>query len=138
MLYGKEHVRRYIETDGAEGHDWRDGAPVLLLTTTGRKSGERRTIPLIYQQNGDAYLVVASNGGDDAPPGWYLNLRDDPKVTVQVWGDRFPARARVATPEEKPRLWAKMTSVWPAYDSYQRKTSREIPVVILEPERASA
>ncbi|MCO5998372.1 nitroreductase family deazaflavin-dependent oxidoreductase [Actinoallomurus rhizosphaericola] len=131
MLFGEEHVRRYIETDGAEGHDWQ-GTITLLLTTTGRKSGQKRTTPLIYQKNGDDYLVVASKGGADEPPLWYLNLQADPEVTVQVRGDRFTARARTATPEEKPELWRKMAATWPAYDEYQQKTSREIPVVVLE------
>jgi deazaflavin-dependent oxidoreductase (nitroreductase family) len=131
-LHGAEHVERYIATDGREGHDWRRGAPVLLLTTTGRRSGEPRTTPLIYRQHGDAYAVVPSKGGSDRPPAWYRNLEANPAVQVQVKGDRFAARARTATPDEKPELWAKMTSVWPDYDDYQRRTEREIPVVVLE------
>ena len=131
MLFGAEHVKRYEETDGAEGHDWQD-TQVLLLTTTGRRSGEPRTTPLIYgEQDGD-YLVVGSKGGADAPPAWLLNLESDPQVQVQVLGDRFPARARLATAEEKPALWTTMVGHWPAYDEYQKKTSREIPVVVLE------
>ncbi|MFV2175438.1 nitroreductase family deazaflavin-dependent oxidoreductase [Actinomadura sp. LOL_016] len=131
MLYGKEHVARYQETDGAEGHDWQ-GTITLLLTTTGRRTGQPRTTPLIYQPEGDAYLVVASKGGDDEPPLWYLNLQEDPEVKVQVKGDRFTARARTATPEEKPAFWKKMAATWPQYDEYQTKTDREIPVVVLE------
>lgn len=131
MLYGKEHVTRYQATDGAEGHDWQ-GTTALILTTTGRKSGERRDTPLIYQRHGDDLLVVASKAGTDDPPLWYLNLQADPEVGVQVLGDRFTARARTATPEEKPELWRIMTAAWPAYDDYQAKTSREIPVVVLE------
>ena len=131
MLFGQEHVSRYRETDGAEGHEWQ-GTTVLLLTTTGRHSGEKHTTPLIYQRHGDDYLIVASKGGSDAPPAWYLNLEADPQVEVQVLGDRFAARARTAGPEEKPELWRTMTAAWPAYDDYQRKTSRDIPVVVLE------
>ncbi|MFA1544210.1 nitroreductase family deazaflavin-dependent oxidoreductase [Actinomadura monticuli] len=131
MLYGKEHVQRYQETDGAEGHDWQ-GTTTLLLTTTGRKTGKERTTPLIYQPEGDAYLVVASKGGADEPPLWFLNLEAQPEVKVQVKGDKFTARARTATPAEKPAMWRKMTAVWPDYDEYQKKTSREIPVVVLE------
>ncbi|GAA3103993.1 nitroreductase family deazaflavin-dependent oxidoreductase [Streptomyces rectiviolaceus] len=131
MLFGKEHVKRYVETDGAEGHDWQ-GTTVLILTTTGRKSGEQRSTPLIYRPHGDAVLVVASNGGADAPPLWYRNLEADPEVQVQVKGDRFTARARTATPEEKPDMWRTMAATWPAYDEYQTKTDREIPVVVLE------
>ncbi len=131
MLFGAEHVKRYVETDGAEGHDWQ-GASVLILTTTGRHSGEERSTPLIYGRHGDDYLVVASKGGAPAHPAWYLNLVERPEVTLQVRGERFKARARDATPEEQPELWKIMTSRWPAYDDYQRKTDREIPVVVLE------
>jgi deazaflavin-dependent oxidoreductase (nitroreductase family) len=132
MLYGDEHVRRYIETDGEEGHDWRRGAPILLLTTTGRKTGRKIIKPLIYQPHGDDYLVVASKGGAPRSPEWYLNLEANPEVEVQVRGDRFKARARAATPEEKPDLWRRMVAVWPDYDEYQKRTDRQIPVVILE------
>ncbi|GAA4191584.1 nitroreductase family deazaflavin-dependent oxidoreductase [Streptosporangium oxazolinicum] len=132
MLFGKEHVARYRATDGAEGHEWQ-GTTALLLTTTGRRSGEPRTTPLIYQRHGDDLLVVASKGGSDEPPLWYLNLQENPEVEVQVLGDRFRARARTATPEEKPELWSIMTAAWPAYDEYTQKTSREIPVIVLEP-----
>jgi deazaflavin-dependent oxidoreductase (nitroreductase family) len=131
MLFGQEHVERYVETDGEEGHDW-NGVQTLILTTTGRKSGEPRSTPLIYGRDGDHPVVVASNGGADAPPAWYANLREDPEVEVQVKGDRFPARARSATPEEKPELWRMMADIWPHYDDYQQKTDREIPVVVLE------
>jgi deazaflavin-dependent oxidoreductase (nitroreductase family) len=131
MLYGKEHVERYQATEGAEGHDWQ-GTITLLLTTTGRRTGEERTTPLIYQPEGDAYLVVASKGGADEPPLWYRNLEANPEVKVQVRGDRFTARARTATPEEKPALWRKMVATWPQYDEYQKKTNRDIPVVVLE------
>ncbi|HEX2497224.1 MAG: nitroreductase family deazaflavin-dependent oxidoreductase [Actinomycetes bacterium] len=132
MLYGDEHVKRYIETDGEEGHDWRRGAPILLLTTTGRKTGRKIIKPLIYQPHGDDYLVVASKGGAPRSPEWYLNLEANPEVEVQVRGDRFKARARAATPEEKPDLWRRMVAVWPDYDEYQKRTDRQIPVVILE------
>jgi deazaflavin-dependent oxidoreductase (nitroreductase family) len=131
MLFGKEHVRRYVETDGAEGHDWQ-GTVTLILTTTGRKSGEPRSTPLIYQPYGKDLLVVASKGGSDQPPLWYQNIQADPEVRVQVKGDKFRARARTATPEEKPDMWRTMTAVWPDYDEYQTKTDREIPVVVLE------
>ncbi|GHF45186.1 MULTISPECIES: nitroreductase family deazaflavin-dependent oxidoreductase [Streptomyces] len=131
MLFGDEHVRRYVETDGAEGHDWQ-GSTVLILTTTGRKSGAQRNNPLIYQPYGDALLLVASNGGSATPPAWYLNLTANPEVQVQVKGDRFTARARTANADEKPDMWRTMVATWPAYDDYQRKTDREIPVVVLE------
>jgi len=131
MLFGPEHVKRYEETDGEEGHDWQ-GTTALILTTTGRKSGEPRPTPLIYGTAGDDYLIVASKGGADEPPAWYLNLQENPEVTLQVKADKFTARARTATAEEKPALWAEMVQRWPAYDDYQAKTDRDIPVVVLE------
>jgi deazaflavin-dependent oxidoreductase (nitroreductase family) len=131
MLFGQEHVVRYLETDGQEGHDW-EGTTVLLLITTGRNTGAKRTTPLIYQRHGDDFLVVASNGGAD-PPGWSLNLQDDPNVAVQVKADTHSVRARVATPEEKPELWRIMTATGTPYDEFQAKANREIPVVVLEP-----
>ncbi len=131
-LYGPEHVRAYRETDGELGHDWMHGSSVLLLTTTGRRSGEPRTTPLIYGRSGDDYLVVASHGGSPEPPGWYSNLKERPEVELQVLGDRFRARARDATAEEKPAMWREMIGHWPPYDEYQQRTDREIPVVVLE------
>jgi deazaflavin-dependent oxidoreductase (nitroreductase family) len=131
VLFGQEHVDRYRATDGVEGHDW-NGTQTLLLTTKGRRSGEPRTTPLIYGRDGDSYVIVASKGGTDEQPAWYLNLSEEPQVEVQVKGDRFQARARTAGPDEKPKLWETMVAEWPAYDEYQEKTSREIPVVVLE------
>lgn len=130
-LFGQEHVDRYRATDGAEGHDW-EGTQALLLTTTGRQSGESRTTPLIYAPRGDAFTIVASKGGADEPPAWYLNLSEDPAVEVQVKGDRFSARARTAGAEEKHEIWPTMVAEWPKYDEYQQSTEREIPVVVLE------
>jgi deazaflavin-dependent oxidoreductase (nitroreductase family) len=131
-LFGAEHVRAYRETDGELGHDWKNGSSILLLTTTGRRSGEERTTPLIYGRSGDDYLLVASKGGWPVPPAWYQNLTEQPEVEVQVLADRFTARARTATAEEKPAMWQEMVSHWPAYDEYQGRTDREIPVVVLE------
>jgi deazaflavin-dependent oxidoreductase (nitroreductase family) len=132
-LFGQEHVDRYVATDGEEGHEW-EGTQTLLLTTTGRHSGEKRVHPLIYGKHGDDYLVVASKGGARQHPAWYLNLAADPEVEVQVKGEKFRARARTATPEERPELWPIMTREWPSYDEYQTRTDREIPVVVLERE----
>ncbi|HLI36639.1 MAG TPA: nitroreductase family deazaflavin-dependent oxidoreductase [Streptosporangiaceae bacterium] len=132
MLFGDEHVRRYEETNGAEGHDWQ-GTTTLILTTTGRRTGKQHRTPLIYRKRGGSYLVVASKGGADTPPDWYLNLVASPEVQVQVKADKFTARARTATPQEKPDMWRQMTETWPAYDEYQQKTKRDIPVVVLEP-----
>ncbi|HET7046212.1 MAG TPA: nitroreductase family deazaflavin-dependent oxidoreductase [Gaiellaceae bacterium] len=131
-LFGEEHVRRYRETGGEVGHIWKRGAKVLLLTTKGRKSGEPRTTPLIYEQAGDAYVIVASKGGTPEHPGWYLNLVAEPQVELQVEDEVFPARARTATGEEREQLWQLAARQWPDYDAYQEKTDREIPVVVLE------
>jgi deazaflavin-dependent oxidoreductase (nitroreductase family) len=131
-LFGQEHVDRYRATDGEEGHEW-NGTVTLLLTTKGRKSGEQRTTPLIYGRSGDDYLIVASKGGADAPPAWYLNIQENPDdVEIQVKGDRFKVRPHDATPDEKPEMWKTMVAEWPDYDDYQKKTDREIPVVVLE------
>ena len=126
-----EHARRYQETNGEDGHLW-NGVPTLLLTTTGRRTGQQHLSPLIYGRNGDRYLVVASRGGAPQHPQWYRNLVAHPEVQVQVKADRFAAKARPATPAEKPALWRVMTAIWPAYDEYQARTERDIPVVILE------
>jgi deazaflavin-dependent oxidoreductase (nitroreductase family) len=108
-----EHAHRYVETNGDEGHIWR-GAPTLVLTTAGRRSGKPRRTMLIYGRDGDNYLLVASQGGRPTHPLWYHNLVEQPEVQVQVLADRFTARARTATPEEKARLWPTMTAIWPA------------------------
>jgi deazaflavin-dependent oxidoreductase (nitroreductase family) len=132
-LFGPEHVRRYQETDGKLGYDWKRGSKILLLSTTGRKSGDTRIMPLIFEEDGDRYVIVASKGGMPEHPAWYLNLRDDPNVQVQVRGDIFDATAStVPEGEERDRLWKKMAAVWPDYDAYQEKTDRQIPIVVLE------
>jgi deazaflavin-dependent oxidoreductase (nitroreductase family) len=132
MLFGDEHVRRYEETDGEVGHDWEKGAPVLILSTTGRKTGQERKFALIYQEHKGDYVIVASKGGADSHPGWYFNLQANPEVKVQVKADKFTARARDAEGAERDELWQKMAKVWPDYDNYKQKTDREIPVVVLE------
>ena len=131
-LFGEEHVKRYRETGGKEGHDWREGSTILLLTTKGRKTGNPTTTPLIYAEDGDNYVIVASKGGAPQHPGWYENLAKNPDVQLQVWDEVFPANARTAEGEERERLWRKANEVWPHYDEYATKTDREIPVVVLE------
>jgi deazaflavin-dependent oxidoreductase (nitroreductase family) len=126
------HIRRYVETDGESGHEWRRGVPTLLLTVRGRKSGKLRRTALIYGRDGDAYLVVASVGGAPRHPEWYQNLVEEPEVGLQVGAEKFRARARTADPEERARLWPVMAAIWPDYDEYQARTERDIPVVILE------
>jgi deazaflavin-dependent oxidoreductase (nitroreductase family) len=131
-LFGDEHVRRYQETDGEEGYVWREGAPILLLTHTGRKSGDEHTTPLIFGRDGDHYVIVASQGGRPVHPNWYENLVAHPEVGVQVKADRFRARARTAEGEERERLWRMMNGIWRHYDEYATRTDRVIPVVVLE------
>jgi proline iminopeptidase len=134
-----DHLRRYVESNGADGHMW-DSAPVggpgpiptLILTTTGRRSGQSISMPLIYGEENGQYVVVASKGGAPTHPGWYLNLVTHPTVEVQVRADRFRATARTATGEERARLWQTMAAIYPPYNAYQAKTQREIPVVVLE------
>jgi deazaflavin-dependent oxidoreductase (nitroreductase family) len=130
-LVGDEHVRRYLETDGAVGHEW-NGVRTLVLNTTGRKSGQPRRSAMIYGQDGDSLVVIASLGGAPAHPNWYLNLVAEPHVDVQVGAERFPARARTAGGDERARLWSVMARIWPNYDVYQTRTERRIPVVVLE------
>lgn len=125
----KDHLAQYHD-DPQAGHIW-NGVPTLLLTTVGRKSGERRQLPLIYGEDDGRYVIVASKGGAPEHPAWYLNLEENPNVVVQVADDRFRATARTVDAEERARLWPKMTEIWPQYDEYQEKTDRDIPVVML-------
>jgi deazaflavin-dependent oxidoreductase (nitroreductase family) len=130
-LFGDEHVRQYLETNGEVGQVW-NGAPCLVLWTTGRTSGETRVHPLIYGPRGDDVVIVGSQGGAPTHPNWYLNLVADPSVEVQVGADRYAGTARTATGDERTELWKLMTGIWPDYDSYQTRTDREIPVVVIE------
>jgi deazaflavin-dependent oxidoreductase (nitroreductase family) len=129
-IVGEPHIRVYRETDGETGYLW-NGVPSLLLTTTGRKSGEPRTSALIFARDGDDYLVVASMGGWPTHPSWYLNLQADPHAEIQVKAEHIRVTARTASDDEKPRLWKIVTGVWPNYDVYQSRTERVIPVVVL-------
>ena len=126
----KEHIDNYVTTGGADGHIW-NGVPTLLLTTTGRKSGQRHRTALIYGQDGEDYVIVASKGGDPAHPAWYLNLTANPEVEVQVGDEVFSARAETVGDEDRERLWPAMAKIWPDYDNYAQKTDRTIPVVRL-------
>ena len=123
---GREHVDRYRETDGELGHDWKRGAPVLLLTTTGRRSGEPRTMPLIYQPWHGAHLIVASKGGSQEPPAWFQPEADPGRGPDQ--GRSLPGAVSHA---EEPDMWRAMAAIWPYYDIPDR-TDRQIPVVVLE------
>jgi deazaflavin-dependent oxidoreductase (nitroreductase family) len=132
-LLGADHIERYQETDGEIGYLW-NGVPTLLLTVTGRTSGERRTRALIFGRDGDDYLVVASMGGAPRHPQWYLNLVALPEAEIQVRASRLLVTARTAqSPGERARRWKIMAGIWPNYDAYQARTEREIPVVVLSP-----
>lgn len=126
-----EHAEQYVATNGEEGHLWR-GYPTLVLNTIGRRSGQPRRQMLIYGEDNGQYLLVASHGGAPDHPLWYKNLVAQPEVQVQIKDERFTARARTATAAEKPRLWQIMAAIYPPYDEYQTKTSRDIPVVVIE------
>ena len=138
-----EHANRYLSSSGTEGHIYKMTqpgrpeitVPSLLLTTTGRKSGEQFIFPLFYGKTGNSYIVVASKGGAPQHPGWYRNILANPEVEVQVGTAKMKARARTATGEERARLWDKALEFWPPYADYQKKTEREIPVVVLDPVR---
>jgi len=138
-----EHANRYLSSGGTDGHMHKPTQPAglditvpsLLLTTIGRKSGERFIFPLYYGKAGDSYIVVASKGGALQHPNWYRNLVANPQVDVQVGTEKFKARARTATGEERARLWQEALKFWPPYADYQKKTEREIPVVVLDPVR---
>lgn len=132
VLFGKEHVERYEATDGEAGYHWQNGTTILLLHTTGRKSGKDYTHPLIYRDYGDAYLIVASKGGAPEAPDWFKNIEADPTVVVQIKGEKFTAHARTANADERPAMWDHMVGVWPDYNEYVKKTDREIPIVVLE------
>jgi len=127
-----DHVRRYVESDGEDGHI-EQGTPCMLLTTRGRKSGRLRRTPVVYGRDGDDLIVVASLGGADVHPSWYLNIEKDPEVHTQVLAEHSDRVARVAEGEERERLWEMMVGVFGEFAAYQAKTERQIPVVILEP-----
>jgi F420H(2)-dependent quinone reductase len=126
------HVAAYRVTGGRIGSSFR-GVDTLLLDHVGRRTGKRRTNPLLYITDGADLVIVASRGGSHKHPSWWLNLRDSPRTTVQVGGERREVVARRADPQEKARLWPRLVAVWPDYEAYQRRTSREIPVVVLSP-----
>ena len=129
--WAAEHMKNYLATDGEDGHIWR-GVPTLLLTTTGRKSGEPRMLPLIYGKHGDDVVIIASKGGHADHPSWYINLHANPAVKVQVAADKFSATAITITDERRQAMWNALAEIWPPYIEYQEKTDRQIPVVLLQ------
>jgi deazaflavin-dependent oxidoreductase (nitroreductase family) len=129
-LFGAEHVKAYRESGGERGYQWR-GTTILLLTTHGRRSGQERTTPLIHRTDGERWVIVASKGGAPENPLWFENLMADPAAEIEVKAETIPVHATTAEGEERARLWSLMTEVWPAYDEYQSRTARDIPVVVL-------
>lgn len=129
-LFGKAHKVVY-RMSGGRVFAKLGRAPMLLLTATGRKSGKPRTTPLLYVEDGDGFAVVASFGGAPEHPSWYRNLEKNPKVTLQIENRVIPVTASTATPEEKKRLWPRLTAIYADYDNYQKETTRDIPVVLL-------
>ena len=137
-----DHTNLYLSSGGKEGHMYTAAfpgketltVPSLLLTTTGRKSGQKFLFPLFYGEAGKGYFIVASKGGAPDNPGWYKNILANPEVEVQVGTEKKKVRARTATGAERAELWKRATAFWPAYNDYQKKVpDREIPVVVLDP-----
>jgi deazaflavin-dependent oxidoreductase (nitroreductase family) len=131
--YVASHIRDYVESGGEKGHEWREGVQTLLLTSKGRKSGLWRRTALIYGRDGENYVIVASKGGAQTHPLWYLNLNANPDAEIQVGAEKLSVRAHTAEGAERDRLWRTMAAIWPDYNNYQTKTDREIPIVVLEP-----
>lgn len=132
----KGHTVVYRLSGGRVGHRFPGAPPMLLLDHLGAKSGTRRTTPLVYVRDGEDVVVVASKGGHPKHPAWFHNLRANPETTIQVGSEHRPVRARVATEEERPRLWEKAVATYSGYRGYQERTDREIPLVVLEPRSA--
>lgn len=129
------HTLAYRLSGGLLGARIPGGPPMLLLDHVGARSGRRRTTPLVYTRDGDALVLVASKGGHPRHPGWFHNLRAHPDTTVQVGRRRLEVRARVASPDERRRLWPMVVDTYDGYAGYQRRTDREIPLIVLEPRR---
>ena len=136
-----DHANRYLSSGGTDGHMYTVTppghspmtVPSLMLTTTGRKTGEKFMFPLFYGDTGNGYVIVASKGGAPEHPGWYRNLVANPDVEIQVGTKQLKAKARTVTGPERSKLWEQALKFWPPYADYQKKTEREIPVVLLEP-----
>jgi len=129
----KGHAAVYRATRGVVGHRFPGAPPMLLLDHVGARSARKRTTPLVYVRDGENVVVVASKGGHPKHPAWFHNLGANPDATVQIGAERLPVHARVATPAERERLWPEAVRIYGPYRSYQERTEREIPLVILEP-----
>jgi F420H(2)-dependent quinone reductase len=126
------HTAVYRLTRGVIGHKVPGGPPMLLLDHVGAKSGTKRTSPLVYVRDGDDIVLVASKGGNPKNPAWFHNLKANPETTIQIGSEKRPVRARIATDEERKRLWPKAVKTYSGYDGYQKRTDRKIPLVVLE------
>jgi F420H(2)-dependent quinone reductase len=127
------HTTIYRVTGGLVGHRFPGAPPMLLLDHVGARSARRRTSPLVYARDGENIVLVASKGGYPKHPAWFHNLRANPDTTVQIGSRRSTVHARIADPDERKRLWPKVLKVYSGYEAYQRRTDREIPLVILTP-----
>ena len=132
LNFMKDHIKRYLATGGEDGH-LMNGVPCLVLTTVGKKSGEQRQVAIIYGKSDSNYVVVASKGGSDQSPAWFHNLKANKTATIQVKDKVMPVAMRITEGAERAELWDTMAAVFPDYLEYQQSTSREIPVVVLEP-----
>jgi len=135
----QDHIELY-KKDPKKGHMWDSTVvggpgkiPCLLLMTTGRKSGKERVHPLIYGKVDQGYVVIASKGGAPSHPAWFLNLKADPEIKIQVAEEHIEVTAEVVTGEQRQEYWDKLVEIWPPYEEYQEKTDRKIPVVLLKP-----
>jgi deazaflavin-dependent oxidoreductase (nitroreductase family) len=128
----KDHIKRYLATNGEDGH-LMNGFPCLVLTTTGKKSGEKRQAAVIYGQQGNNYVVVASKGGSDAPPAWFVNMEASKRAHIQVKDKKLDVKMRIAEGAERQQLWDMMAKIFPDYNNYQKSTQRQIAVCVLEP-----
>ena len=126
------YVFLYRRTGGKVGGHL-GAMPVLLLTTTGRKTGKKHTVPVMYLSEGPNYIITASNNGGEKPPAWWLNLKSSPEATIEIGGDMRLVTTKQASSEEKRRLWEQLVEKAPAFDGYQKRTRREIPMIILRP-----
>lgn len=126
----QDHIQRYRETNGVDGHEF-GGCYCLLLDTIGRKSGETRTVAVVYGQSGDDFIIIGSKGGSPTPPQWYLNLMASPSVNIQVKDKHYSVEARLASDTERPALWSIMTEAFADFNDYEKKLGRQLPVIVL-------
>jgi len=128
----KDHIKRYLASNGEDGH-LMNGFPCLVLTTTGKKSGEKRQAAVIYGKHNNSYVIIASKGGSDTAPAWFVNLQANKRAHIQVKEKKLDVQMRVADGAERKQLWDMMAKIFPDYLEYQKKTARQIAVVVLDP-----